>query len=217
MQPDAAREGGSAGRQVALQRCRTHPHGRRNSPDRCRLARAHRRYSHGEARSKRQQCRPFRERRPGGQYRRNGNPPDGCCSSPRGRREAVERQATGDALFDKIEFDRSRSMRCPIRISVRRGEYPPRFRSTRCMMFARCRARRARTSLYPIASYGEISVCIPLSLLQMRRVCYSERVQITFGGKTGPARMSLNLLRAQIARCFATECAESRSRVGLEL
>jgi hypothetical protein len=100
---------------------------------------------------------------------------------PRGRREAVERQATGGALFDKIEFDRSRSVRCPIPISVRRGEYPPRFRSTRCIMFARCRARRASTSLYPIASYGEIAVCIPLSLLQMGRVCYSERVQITFG------------------------------------
>jgi hypothetical protein len=62
----------------------------------------------------------------------------------------VERQATGGALFDKIEFDRGRSVRCPIRISVRRGEYPPRFRSTKCMMFARCRARRASTSLYPI-------------------------------------------------------------------
>jgi hypothetical protein len=136
---------------------------------------------------------------------------------PRGRREAVERQATGGALFDKIEFDRSRSVRCPIPISVRRGEYPPRFRSTRCIMFARCRARRASTSLYPIASYGEISVCIPLSLLQMGRVCYSERVQITFGGKTGAARFSLNLLKAQIARCFATECAEARSRVGLQL
>jgi hypothetical protein len=131
------------------------------------------------------------------------------------RRWNVKRR--GGALFDKIEFDRSRSVRCPIRISVRRGEYPPRFRSTRCMMFARCRARRASTSLYPIASYGEISVCIPLSLLQMGRVCYSERVQITFRGKTGASRMSLNLLRAQIARCFATECAEGRSRVGLEL
>jgi hypothetical protein len=100
------------------------------------------------------------------------------------RREAVERQATGGAPFDKIEFDRGRSMRCPIRISVRRGEYPPRFRSTKCMMFARCRARRASASLYPIASYGELSVCIPLSLLQMGRVVYSERVQITFGEKT---------------------------------
>jgi hypothetical protein len=99
---------------------------------------------------------------------------------PRRRREAVERQATGGALFDKIEFDRGRSVRCPIRISVRRGEYPPRFRST-SMMVARCRARRASTSLYPIASYGELSVCIPLSLLQMGRVVYSERVQITFG------------------------------------
>ena len=96
------------------------------------------------------------------------------------RVEAVERQTTG-ALFDKIEFDRGRSVRCPIRISVRHGEYPPRFRSTRCMMFARRRARRASTSLYPIASYGELSVCIPLSLLQMGRVVYSERVQITFG------------------------------------
>ena len=93
----------------------------------------------------------------------------------------MERQATGGALFDKIEFDRGRSVRCPIRISVRRGEYPPRFRSTKCMMFARCRARRASASLYPIASYGELSVCIPLSLLQMGRVVYSERVQITFG------------------------------------
>jgi hypothetical protein len=35
-----------------------------------------------------------------------------------------QRQATGGALFDKIEFDRGRSVRCPIRISVRRGEYP---------------------------------------------------------------------------------------------
>jgi hypothetical protein len=75
-----------------------------------------------------------------------------------------QRQATGGALFDKIESDRGRSVRCPIRISVRRGEYPPRFRSSRCMMLARCRAPRASASLYPIASYGEISVCIPLSL-----------------------------------------------------
>jgi hypothetical protein len=126
-----------------------------------------------------------------------------------------QRQATGGALFDKIEFDRGRSVTCAIRISVRRGEYLPRFRSSRCMMLARCRATRASASLYPIASYGEILVCIPLSLLQMGRVCYSERVQITFGGTPEAARFSLNVRRAQIARCFATECAEGRSHVGL--
>jgi hypothetical protein len=65
---------------------------------------------------------------------------------------AMGSQATGGALFDKIEIDSGRSVRRRIRISVRRGEYPPRFRSTRCMMFARCSAKRASTSLYPVAS-----------------------------------------------------------------
>jgi hypothetical protein len=83
----------------------------------------------------------------------------------------------GVTLFDKIEIDCGRSVRRPIRISVRRGEYPPRFRSTRCMMLARCSANRASTSLYSVAPQGEISVCIPLSLLQMGRICCSEREQ----------------------------------------
>jgi hypothetical protein len=42
-----------------------------------------------------------------------------------------------------VEIDCGRAVRRPIRISVRCGEYPPRFRSTRCMMLARCSAKRA--------------------------------------------------------------------------
>ena len=64
----------------------------------------------------------------------------------------MERQATGGTLLDKIEIDRSRPVR-PIRISVRRGAYPPRFRSTRCMMFARCSAEDAHADRLYIPSH----------------------------------------------------------------
>jgi hypothetical protein len=81
----------------------------------------------------------------------------------------------GATLLDKIEIDGGRFTDRPIRISVRRGEYPPRFRSTRCMMLARCSAKRARASLSRVALKGEISVCMPLSLLHMGRTGHLNR------------------------------------------
>ena len=73
----------------------------------------------------------------------------------------MERQATGGTLLDKIEIDRGRPVR-PIRISVRRGEYPPRFRSTRCMMFARRRGlRKDAPKTLAAAAVAQVKIAFP--------------------------------------------------------
>jgi hypothetical protein len=122
----------------------------------------------------------------------------------------MERQATGGTLLDKIEIDRGRPVR-PIRISVRRGEYPPRFRSTRCMMFARCSAKRSCSSLYPVISRRIVGRNFSLHFL----VSSSDGPNLLLGtgvnnlrSQDRTTRLTLHLLTAQFARYFATACAE---------